>query len=112
MIESIDDLKKQYDEKILESYKIKEKIDEKLKETLVACRNNKYGDGCGMTSIIRELTYIQTLWYEEPHGCFGGDVWHHGEGQWICPHCKHRNRLFDKPDISKLKYMFKNIMEE
>lgn len=110
MIETIDDLKKKHDEILEEAKVINAKIDEKLKETLVACRPNFYGKGCGMASVIGELTYIQTHWYESPYGCMGGDTWHQSEGQWTCPHCNHKNRLFDKPEIEKLKYLFKDVV--
>jgi hypothetical protein len=110
--ESIDDLKKRFDSIMKEADAINQKIQEKLKETLVACQNNMFGYGCGMASVIGDLTYIQTHWYESPHGCMEGDSWHQAEGQWICPHCNHKNRLYDKPEIQKLKSSFKNFVNE
>ena len=87
-------------------------IDDKIKyiqrRTMVRCESNNLGKGCMTGFRIRELTYIQTHWYEEPYGCTGGDCWHESEGQWICPKCGHRNRLFDEPDIEKMKYLFKD----
>lgn len=92
---------------------IKDKeIEERLKQTLVQCTSNNYGKECGMGHKIGELEYIQTHWYEEPHGCTGGDEWWEGEGQFICPHCNHRNRLYERPEIEELKYLFKSIKDE
>ncbi len=35
---------------------------------------------CDQRTQLGSLIYIQTHWYEEPHGCTGGDWWHEGEG--------------------------------
>lgn len=91
---------------------IQDFIDQKLKKTLVQCTDNNHGKGCGMALKVGELTYIQTHWYESPHGCTGGDIWHQGEGQFFCPHCNHRNRLYDRPEIEKLKHLFKDSVDE
>ncbi len=88
--------------------KVQEDIDASLKRTLLACENDSFGKGCGMAAKIGEKTYIQTWWYESPHGCMGGDTWHPDEGQWKCSHCGKLNRLYDKPDIQKLSHLFKN----
>lgn len=92
--------------------KIEEQIKDFERKTLVLCTNNNHGKGCGMGLEIGALTYIQTHWYESPHGCMGGDTWHMGEGNFICPKCEHRNRLYNRPEIEELKYLFKNIIEE
>jgi hypothetical protein len=84
-------------------------LNEGLRNTLVACTSNNFGKGCGTALEIGELEYIQTHWYESPHGCSGGDHWHEGEGQFICPHCGHRNRLYDRKDVKGLKHLFKSI---
>ena len=74
-------------------------------QTEVACEK------CDSVHQISDLTYIQTHWYEDPYGCTGGDRWHSGEGQWGCI-CGFRNRLYNKPEITALKYRFGNIKEE
>jgi hypothetical protein len=80
--------------------------------TLVRCENTvAYGKGCGAGFEIRDLEYIQTYWYEPPSGCSDGDNWWQGEGQWKCPSCGHTNRLYDKPDVTKLKSLFKNTVD-
>jgi len=61
---------------------------------------------------IKELTYIQTHWYEEPYSCNGGCLWHAGEGNFICPNCGHRNRLYNRKEIEKLRSLFKDIVDE
>lgn len=91
--------------------------DEILSRTVVVCAHNCNGKGCGEPTQIKELTYIQTYWYVEPHGCTGGDYWKKGEGNWICPECDHTNRLIDScgpnaEEVSELKYLFKEIKDE
>ncbi|KWT98487.1 MULTISPECIES: hypothetical protein [unclassified Variovorax] len=80
-----------------------------LRQTPVACERNNFGQGCGAVTSIGELTYIQTHWYEGPHGCSGGDTWHRGEGQFVCPSCGHRNRLYNRKDVEKLAGLFRVI---
>lgn len=80
--------------------------------TLVACTSSVYGKGCGMALEIGELTYIQTHWYERPHGCMGGDTWHESYGEFVCPHCGVRNRLYNRPEIQYLKRHFKSVENE
>lgn len=41
--------------------------------------------GCGATHAIGELRLRVQYWYEGPHGCTGGDQWHEGEWQFVCP---------------------------
>lgn len=48
---------------------------------------------CKAQTPIASLTYIQTRWYEQPHGCTGGDRWHDGEGEFVCPSCNGTNRI-------------------
>jgi hypothetical protein len=48
---------------------------------------------CGKRSRVSGVDYIQTLYYERPYGCTGGDRWHEGEGCFLCPKCGVRNRL-------------------
>ena len=82
-----------------------------LKLTLVSCVKNVHGLGCGKTTPINELEYIQTHWYVRPSGCTEGDYWNAGDGEFICPHCGHLNRLYTRPEIMKLKYLFKTIRD-
>lgn len=109
-------LKELYEDKKKAKAKLKqinEWIDERKKETIVQCTYSyPYGEGCGMGFQIGGLEYIQTHWYESPYGCTGGDNWFESEGQFDCPACGHRNRLYDKPDIEALKYLFKSIKDE
>jgi len=52
---------------------------------------------CGQSYRIGDLTAVQKYWYEEPSGCTGGDQWHEGELQFICPGDDVVNRLlFDQ----------------
>lgn len=79
----------------------------------VTCLDNHlYGKGCNKKIKIKELTYIQKHFYVSPYGCSGGDYWKEGEGFFICPHCGHLNRLYDRPDFQALRFSFKNIQDE
>lgn len=82
-----------------------------LSRTMVKCTSNNYGRGCGKSAKIGKLTYIQTHWYVRPSGCSDGDYWNEGEGQFTCPHCQHRNRLYDRPEITKLKHNFRDVKD-
>lgn len=84
-------------------------INAQKSKTITTCMSSNYGAGCGAELVIGDLTYLQTHWYEPPYGCTGGDNWHPGEGNFVCPHCGQRNRLYNRQDIQDLKYHFKNI---
>jgi hypothetical protein len=86
-------------------------LDESKARTRVKCESNCYGAGCGKTSMIKDLVYIQTHWYVTPYGCTGGDYWRSGEGQFDCPKCGHRNRLYDRKAIEKLSFLFAEIVD-
>lgn len=88
------------------------KIDQRKGQTLVRCEDNVHGSGCKKAFPIAELEYIQTLSYVRPTGCTEGGYWANSEGNWECPECGHRNRLYDKPDIEALKSLFKSSREE
>ena len=88
-------------------------INSKRAKTVIECKTNmRHGHGCGAKFFIKDVTYIQTHWYETPSGCNGGDMWHQGEGQFECPCCKHRNRLYDRKSFMELKNLFKNVIDE
>jgi hypothetical protein len=68
---------------------------------------------CSTSTPIGELTYIQTHWYESPWGCTGGDTWHKGEGQTVCPGCSSRLRFINNSShYSEHKYLFKDRQDE
>ncbi|KWU23367.1 hypothetical protein [Burkholderia cenocepacia] len=84
-----------------------------LARTPVKCTHNFiYGQGCGATFEIGKLEYRQVHRYESPHGCSGGDIWHPTEGNFICPSCGHRNRLYDRKAVDGLRAHFKNIVND
>lgn len=89
-----------------EAAEIQEELNERKRDTFVECTY------CKVAYRVRDLTYIQTHWYESPYGCAGGDNWHRGEGQFGCPGCKVRNRLHNRPDVDKLKPFFGKYVEE
>lgn len=85
---------------------------ERNKGTLIRCTSQiATGKGCGELHPISTLEYIQTHWYVSPHGCTGGDYWKESEGQWICPSCGHRNRLYASPEIEDLKSSFASVVK-
>ncbi len=79
---------------------------EALSRKYVTCTNNCYGKGCGKKSRIGNLVYIQTHYYVSPYSCSGGDYWNEGEGQFDCPKCGHRNRMYDRPEVMELDLYF------
>lgn len=80
--------------------------DDLKKQTVLTCPN------CDEDEQIQNLTYIQTHWYTPPRGCTEGDYWNEGEGQYECPHCKNRLRLYKAPHIEAMKKLFKEIVKE
>lgn len=83
-------------------------LNESNSRTYVVCEDNCYGKGCGKRTQIRKLTYIRTHWYSnEPYN----EDWREGDGQFDCPHCGHRNRLYNRAEVKKLKYNFGRIVE-
>jgi transcription initiation factor IIE alpha subunit len=80
----------------------------------ITCTSNVAyrGNGCGKRFQIRNLTYIQTHFYISPWGCTGGDFWKEGEGQFDCPKCGYKNRLYDRKEFQELKQYFKDIVDE
>jgi hypothetical protein len=114
--ETIAAKKAELDERLIaleaEKAKLTEESNQLLGYTLVTCTRNCHGPGCGKATPIRELVYIQTHWYVEPHGCTGGDYWRAGEGNFDCPHCGHRNRLYDRKPIEALRHLFRGVTNE
>lgn len=95
-----------------ERVEVTREIDDLLSYMEVECTGNNHGRGCGKKTLVRELVYIQTHYYVEPHGCSGGDYWVPGEGNFDCPHCGHRNRLYDRKPIEALKRLFRGVTDE
>ena len=88
--------------------KLNEDIKDRLSQAVVKCDNKK----CGKESEIRNLTYIQTHHYVSPYGCTGGDYYRQSEGQYTCPSCGERTRLYRVPEIEELKYLFSSVVDE
>lgn len=91
--------------------------DDILGRTLVTCglrsppRGTIKEGGCGKESRIRDVIYVQTHWYVPPSGCTEGAYWKEGEGQFDCPHCGVRNRLYELPEIEELKHLFSKVKD-
>lgn len=66
---------------------------------------------CKRRYAVKNLTYIQTHWYVEPHGCTEGGYWKMGEGRFDCPGCGHNNRLYDRKEVEALKWHFGAIKD-
>ncbi len=101
----IKDLETRRDHLLGEVAKAQIAIDAARRRKTVVCNH------CGKRSAIRLLTYIQTHWYREPHGCTGGDYWSEGEGRFLCPKCGYENRLIYRPEIVALKKYFGRVEE-
>jgi len=106
--------------KKLTTLKRKQSLISRLKKSNhITCIGN-IKKGCGSLLKIKELTYIQTHWYEYPWGCTGGDRWWEGEANFICPNCGIRNRPFFFKEwellkdykFSLIKHKFKNHIDE
>lgn len=88
---------------------------EASKTTLITCLGWSVGggsgnwSGCGAQFPVNQLTYIQTHWYTAPYSCTGGDYWNQGEGQFMCPSCGHKNRLYERPEVVALKEFFAKV---
>lgn len=79
--------------------------------TLVKCIGNFVtNEGCGKSTKVKNLTYIQTHCYIEPRGCTEGDYWRSGEGNFICPKCGYLNRLYNRKNVEHLKEHFKDVV--
>lgn len=98
-------------EEWLEHHKeLKQKVDE-MHHAALGRKTVRCG-GCGKSTQIGKLTYIQTHWYVRPYSCNGGDYWKEGEGQYDCPKCGTRNRLYNLPEMETLKYSFGDLVNE
>jgi len=68
---------------------------------------------CEKRNQIKSTTYIQKWWYVPPSGCTEGAYWAESEGQWLCKHCGHINRLIFEDEIfAKLKKLFKEVVDK
>jgi hypothetical protein len=106
---SVEELKAELEKVVQQEKDLREDIKLKQGLTIALCRNKN----CRHGHEIRTLTYIQTHYYIAPHGCTGGDYWSPDEhGEWDCPDCKSRNRVYFQQELSKLKYSFAGIKEE
>jgi hypothetical protein len=92
-----------------EQAEIRAALDDKARNTRVACESSVLGKGCGKRTRVRDLVYIQTHWYIHPYGCTEGDYWNKGEGQFDCPKCGNRNRLYNRPEVEALRRFFVSI---
>ncbi len=100
-------------EKEIELKDLKKKLLDHKKKLIMQCTADACGSnkGCGALFSIGDAIYIRTHWYEGPHGCTDGDIWHVGDGEVICPHCNAKTRLYDRPELNKKEYLFKNVIE-
>jgi len=82
-------------------------------QATVTCLGSTFDDrGCGAKLHVSDLVYIQTHWYVPPSGCTDGDYWNTGEGQFVCPKCGCTNRLYERPEVEKLKAHFKKVEDK
>lgn len=68
--------------------------------------------GCGTQLSVKKLTYIQTHWWDDDTGSPAGGFHREGEGQFICPKCGKKNRLYERPDVVALKKFFKEVVDQ
>ena len=84
---------------------VQNQLNDELGKKFVRCEK------CGKRTQVKKLTYLQTRYYIRSHGCYEGDYWLDGEGQFDCPKCGFNNRLYDRPDAVDLKRHFGKIEE-
>ena len=82
-----------------------------IQKTFIKCESSVLGKGCGKSTQINKLIYMDFNWYESPYSCTGGDRYHSGEGHFICPKCGRLNRMYNREDYQKLNYYFKNHID-
>jgi hypothetical protein len=96
----------------VEQGRLEKQRDDLLRQTTITCEGGYRNVVCGAELVIGDLTYIQTHWYEGPHGCTGGDRWHPSGGEFDCPRCGVRNRLVSREHYEKLKHLFGDVRDE
>lgn len=77
-----------------------------IENTLLTCTGNVHGRGCGGLRMVKDIEYIQ-CYYESGSGNIIED-----EGNFICPKCGHRNRLYDTPEVEKMKRFFRTVSKD
>lgn len=86
-----------------ESEEIRKKLDENARNRFVRCKF------CSTRTRVGRLAYIQTH-LERKHD--RGTYWARGEGQFDCPKCGGRNRLYDRPEVMELRRYFASVTNE
>lgn len=83
---------------------------EQVRNELEREGTNKYARcaTCSTRTKVGRLVYIQTHLRMDPYE--GGGYWKRGEGQFDCPKCGTRNRLYDRPDVVALRRYFKEVV--
>jgi hypothetical protein len=95
-----------------EQQRLKKQRDDLLRQTSITCQSECGDRGCRAELRIGDLTYIQTHWYEGPHGCTEGDMWHPADGEFECPQCGLRNNLRWRKHYKELRHLFHEIKNE
>ncbi len=73
--------------------KIDKQLHEKRGTRKIPCGYCNYKN-----NTIKNLTFVQTMWYTQPHGCMGGDHWNQGDYGFYCLKCSGFNCLnFNHP---------------
>lgn len=75
-------------------------LNEVEKNQYITCNN------CNKKSQVKKFQYSDKYWYEKPHGCMGGDIWHEGGIYLKCPKCNKIEKIsmpFDFADGEEIK---------
>lgn len=92
----------------------KAKRDLVLQELELTCENPRYPHQqkcCGGKFKVKDASIIQTFWYEEPYSCTGGDHWHYGDQEILCPLCGARLKPSSYPLVEGRKDLFAKRLE-
>ncbi len=63
-------------------------------------------------SELSKWTFVQKRWYEQPHGCMGGDCWHDQRIDLCdirCPYCKEGNYLYNHKQKNEILQILKGF---
>jgi len=65
---------------------------------------------CGNVHKIKDCEAIQEHWYQSPYSCSGGDCWHEGELNILCPSSDLINRVMFNSEYD-VEYSLRNKIE-
>ncbi len=96
-VKTLAQLKADLEQVELAASNIREQIQNKERSQLLRCGK------CKMGHELRELVYINELWWRD-------DDWHHGDGAWKCV-CGTKHSLRDTEFSKRGSELFKEVLD-